>query len=115
MCRDKGLELVLTIDELQSVIKRTERGLDMNVHIQPGAKRNSLCGLHGHRIKIAVKERAVDGAANEGLCQFLSQIIGTRRADVLILKGEKSRQKTISLLGDSERLIERLFALLNSS
>ncbi len=57
----------------------------------------------------------MDGAANEGLCQFLAQLLGTRKTDVIILRGAKSRKKTVSLLGDSELLLNKLLAELQSS
>jgi uncharacterized protein (TIGR00251 family) len=67
--------------------------------VQPGAKRTEAAGLHGGRLKIRLAARAVEGAANEALVEFLAEAMGTARRDVRIVAGETSRQKRVSVAG----------------
>lgn len=67
--------------------------------MQPGAKRTEVVGLHGGRLKIRIAARAVDGAANRALVEFLADALGAPRRCVAIEAGKTSRQKRISVLG----------------
>lgn len=63
--------------------------------MQPGASRTGFDGNHGERRKVKLKERAVDGAANEALVEFLANHYGVPRRNVRIASGLKSRQKRV--------------------
>jgi uncharacterized protein (TIGR00251 family) len=67
--------------------------------VQPGAKRTAVAGLHGARLKVRLAARAVDGAANRALLEFLADALGAPRCGVAIEAGKTSRQKRISMLG----------------
>lgn len=69
------------------------------MHVQPGAKRTEVAGLHGERLRIRLAARAVDGAANAALVEFLAGCLGAARRDVVIESGERSRQKRVSVAG----------------
>ena len=76
----------------------------LEVHVQPGAKRTEVAGLHGGRLKIRLAARAVEGAANEALVEFLAEALGAARRDVRIEAGTKSRQKRVSVPAASDPL-----------
>ena len=67
--------------------------------MQPGARRTGVAGLHGERLKIRLAARAVEGAANAALIDFLADKLGVRKNDVKIESGERSRQKRVSVGG----------------
>ena len=67
--------------------------------MQPGAKRTELCGLHDGRLKVRLAARAVEGAANSALIEFLAERFGVRKSDVRIESGEGSRRKRVSVEG----------------
>ncbi|TXT20482.1 MAG: hypothetical protein FD132_1212 [bacterium] len=67
-------------------------GVEIILHIQPGACRTEIVGPRGDALKV---RGAVDGAANEALLDFLAQCLGLRRRAVRILRGELSRHKAI--------------------
>jgi hypothetical protein len=69
------------------------------LHVQPGAKRTAVAGLHGERLKIRLAARAVGGAANRALVEFLADALAVPRRDVTIEAGETSRQKRVSVVG----------------
>jgi hypothetical protein len=78
--------------------------------VQPGAARTAIAGLHGERLKVRLAARAVDGAANEALVGFLAAAFGVARRDVVILAGERARQKRVAIFGsprDAAQLISR--------
>ena len=76
-------------------LRAAEGGVEITLHIQPGAAHCELCGLHGDALKVRVVARAVEGAANEALVEFLARILGLGRRGVRILRGEKSRRKAV--------------------
>jgi uncharacterized protein (TIGR00251 family) len=71
----------------------------LELHVQPGAKRTEVSGLHGERLKIRLAARAVDGAANAALVDFLADALGAARRDVVLESGLTSRQKRVSVAG----------------
>jgi uncharacterized protein (TIGR00251 family) len=78
--------------------------------VQPGARRTEIAGLHGGRLKIRLAARAVDGAANEALVEFLGRSLGAAKRDVTIEAGATSRHKRVSVLR-AERGPEALLAI----
>ena len=70
-------------------------GAELEVHVQPGASQNGVAGLHGDALKVRIQARAVDGAANAALTEYLAQRLGLPRSGVTIRRGEKSRRKTV--------------------
>jgi uncharacterized protein (TIGR00251 family) len=77
--------------------------LILDLHVQPGASRTEFAGQHGERLKVRLKARAVEGAANAALVEFLAGHFGVPRRNVTILSGEKSRQKRVSVEGGQWR------------
>jgi uncharacterized protein (TIGR00251 family) len=75
----------------------------LELHVQPGARRTEVAGLHGERLKIRLAARAVDGAANEALVEFLAERLATRKSEVRIESGLTSRQKRVSVSGAALR------------
>jgi uncharacterized protein YggU (UPF0235/DUF167 family) len=66
--------------------------------VKPGSKKGPLveAGADGS-LTVFLKERAVDGAANEGLIKVLAEPLGVRKADVSIESGFTSRIKRVSV------------------
>lgn len=87
-------------------------GTELSVHIQPGASRSEITGLHGEALKVRIRARAVEGAANEALLNFIAQSLGVPRRKVKILRGEKSRRKVLEVQLPVEAISEVLARLL---
>jgi uncharacterized protein YggU (UPF0235/DUF167 family) len=66
--------------------------------VKPGSKKGPLveAGADGS-LTVFLKERAVDGAANEGLIKVLAEHLGVRKVDVSIESGFTSRIKRVSV------------------
>ena len=87
--------------------------LILTLHIQPRAPRTEIIGLHGGALKIKVNAPPVEGAANEEVIRFFSELLGVKQIQVRIKLGLQSRHKVIEIFGTSrETLAEVLPAEL---
>jgi uncharacterized protein YggU (UPF0235/DUF167 family) len=66
----------------------------ISVRVKPGSKKGPLVetGAHGE-LTIYVRERAVDGAANEAVVRVLSDHLGVARSRVQLVSGKTARVK----------------------
>jgi uncharacterized protein (TIGR00251 family) len=90
--------------------------LELAVHAQPGAKKTEAAGAHGEALKIRVRARAIEGAANEALLEFLADALGVPRKRCVLLSGETSRHKRVLVQApDRARVEEALRGWLQTS
>lgn len=90
-------------------LKREASGsLILNLHVQPGARKTEMLGLHGEALKIRLAAPPVDGKANASLIEFLAKQLDVPRAQVELVSGAASRLKRLRVTGASERAIARL-------
>lgn len=73
------------------------RTLLLRCHVQPGAKRSELAGLHGDRLKIRVKAPPVEGKANDELVKFLARLFNVTKSDIEVRRGLTDRRKTVAI------------------
>lgn len=71
----------------------------IDVRVIPRSARSRVDGLRGQAILIRLAAPPVDGAANDALVAFLSEALALPRRSIRIVAGEKSRDKTIALMG----------------
>jgi hypothetical protein len=71
----------------------------LNLHIQPGAKRTEVVGLHGDALKIRLAAPPVDGKANDALVAFLAKKLGAGRTAVELVSGQAARAKRVRVTG----------------
>jgi uncharacterized protein len=69
------------------------------LHIQPGAKRSEIAGLHGDALKIRLAAPPIEGRANEALQRFIADSFGVPLRNVELEKGAQSRRKTVRVSG----------------
>jgi uncharacterized protein (TIGR00251 family) len=87
----EGLELVST----------REGGVRMRVHAQPRSRAASA-GVHsvrGGSLVVRLAAAPVDGAANAELVETLASALGIAKRDVVVARGNASRDKTIDIRG----------------
>jgi uncharacterized protein (TIGR00251 family) len=76
--------------------------LTLRLHVQPGAKRTEIAGIHGDgadaRVKLRLAAPPVDGKANAALVAFLAEAFGVPERAVALIRGETSRQKTVRIV-----------------
>jgi uncharacterized protein len=90
------------------VYKWAGANLELSVHAQPGTKRTEVAGAHGEALKIRVRARAVDGAANEALLDFLAGELQVPRKRCVLISGQTSRQKRVLIEAPDRALAEAL-------
>lgn len=83
----------------------------LSLHIQPGAKRTEVVGLHGAALKLRLAAPPVDGKANTALCAFLAECCGVPKAAVTVVSGHASRAKRVRIEGLCATGVARLAAL----
>jgi hypothetical protein len=87
--------------------------LVLTLHIQPGAKKTEVVGLHGEALKIRVAAPPIEGAANEALVKFVAGLCGVSRRQVSIKAGASSRHKIVEVLGSAidQESLNKLFTV----
>lgn len=80
----------------------------ITVHVQPGAAAARIVGLHGDALKVRIAARAVEGAANAALLDFIARTLRLPLGEVKILRGEKSRRKILAVQLPLDEVADRL-------
>ncbi|MBF0478656.1 MAG: YggU family protein [Candidatus Omnitrophica bacterium] len=68
----------------------------INIKVTPGAKKNLLKDENG-QLKLHLTAPAVEGKANKAVIDFLADYYDVRKTNIEIIKGLKSRNKTINI------------------
>jgi uncharacterized protein (TIGR00251 family) len=93
-----------------------DEGARISVRVRPGARRDAVggswAGPRGPALVVAVRARAVEGAANAAVVAALAAAFGLRRADVEIVTGARGRDKIVTLRGEWAVLAARLAELM---
>ena len=84
-----------------SFAKDVSDGCTLSVRLHPGARKNSVTGIHADALKIALTAPPVDGKANEALIAFLAEALHLPRARVALVAGATSRAKVVRITGKS--------------
>lgn len=74
-------------------------GVQLQLHVQPGASRTGIAGLHGDALKVRVAAPPAEGRANKELLDYLAEVLGVPRARIAVVKGETGRRKTLIVQG----------------
>jgi uncharacterized protein (TIGR00251 family) len=88
--------------------RSTDDGLILTVRVQPGARQDAVMGVADGILRIRLHAPAIDGRANEALCTYLAERLGTSKSRVEIIKGQSGRLKQVRVRGarhPPERLI----------
>lgn len=73
--------------------------LTLTLHVQPGAKRTDVAGLHGEALKIRLAAPPIDGRANEALLKYVAEAFGVPLRQVELKQGGQSRHKVVAITG----------------
>jgi uncharacterized protein len=86
--------------------------LRFEIRVKPGASRTAVGGRRGDALVVAVTAPAVDGRANEAVRRALADAFEVRRRQVIIVRGERARDKVVEIAeppaGTPDRLAELL-------
>ena len=81
------------------MIAETARGVELDVRVIPRAKKSGLGGVRDGAVLIRLAAPPVEGAANDALISFLSEILQVPRRAIRIVSGERSRHKRVAVDG----------------
>ncbi len=91
-----------------------ETSCTLSVHAQPGASRDEVREWTGEAWRVRVRAPALDGRANEALCEVLAAALGLRANALEVAHGAKGRRKLIRVRGlTAEQATERLTRTAN--
>lgn len=84
--------------------------MDIEVRVQPKAKRNHVDVVEGGSLKVYVTAAPESGKANDAVIALLSKALKVPKSRMSIVRGQKSRDKLIRIEGidDTGQIIERL-------
>ena len=83
----------------------------LRVRVQPRASREDIVGLAEGRLRVALTAPPVEGAANDALRRFMAARLGVARGRVTLESGEKSREKTLRVVGMPETAVREALGL----
>jgi uncharacterized protein (TIGR00251 family) len=77
-------------------LKAADDTIRLEIKAQPGASKTEITGLKDGRLRVRIAAAPEDGKANSELCRFLAAVLHCPRRSVTVLRGERSRLKTVS-------------------
>ena len=79
------------------------------LYCQPGAKKTEVQGEHDGRLKIRLAAPPVEGKANDTLIAWLARQLKTNRSHIVLVAGDLSRLKRVTVTGiDSQQILQAL-------
>ena len=92
-------------------IRDTPAGATFQVKVHPRARKNTITGVVGEALKLALTAPPVDGRANEACIAYLAEFLNVARSSVTIAAGESSRNKVIRVAGLCAEEVRRRFSI----
>ncbi len=81
-------------------VEQAKDGVRLGVRVQPRASRSQVVGwLADGALKLAVASPPVDGEANKAVIALLAEHFHLPKRDVVLISGDKGRNKVILLRG----------------
>ena len=103
---------MVTPVELPKYIRETPQGVTLAIRVQPRSSRNEIIAdPASEKLKVRITAPPVDSAANNALPKFIAKSLGAPPSAVSLIRGEKSRNKTLLITGtDAQAVTEKLRA-----
>jgi uncharacterized protein (TIGR00251 family) len=87
----------------------SSEGVCIRLKVNPRSGKDQLLDLRSETIRVKLTAPPVEGEANRALIKFIARLCRVPKADVEIVSGEKSRQKTILIRGlELGAIVDRL-------
>ena len=82
---------------MEDFFRITKDSIHIDLKVSPGASKNEITGIRDNRLCIRIAAPPEEGKANACLCGLLAKTLGCAKRDVVLIKGEKSRLKTVAV------------------
>lgn len=86
----------------------------LNIRVKPRSSVSEVVGLEGGALVVKVSAPPVDGLANRAVCELVADLVGVGKSSVTVERGERSRDKVITVEGLSQEQVDELLAKLKS-
>ena len=93
---------------LENFFYLQENNVFISVSVVPNSSKTQFMGLYNNTLKIKLKAKPVDNAANDLLVRFLADKLNVPRSNIQIIRGQNSKKKLISIVGCPVKQIEDL-------
>jgi uncharacterized protein (TIGR00251 family) len=67
--------------------------------VTAGARRSEVIDASGDRLRVRIATPAIEGKANAELLRMIARLFGVRRSAVSLVRGDRSREKTLWVAG----------------
>ena len=74
----------------------------LKLHVTPRGSRSEIIGWRDDTLCIKITAPPVEGAANAAVVKFIADSLGVRKSQVVLMSGERSREKTVRVAGLSD-------------
>ena len=86
----------------------TDTGVTFLVKVQPNAKKNSIVGEYGNRLKVTVTAPPEKGKANKAVIDLISKELKIKASCVSVVSGQTAKDKKIHIKGESLEYLRQL-------
>jgi hypothetical protein len=69
------------------------------VRVVPNARKTEIAGFADGVVRVRLQAPASEGRANEELLRLFAKVFRTRRSQVVLVRGDKSREKALEIRG----------------
>jgi uncharacterized protein (TIGR00251 family) len=78
-------------------LHRRDKTVTLTLHVQPGARRTEVAGLHGGALKLRLAAPPAEGKANAALVEFVANRLGLPKSAIRLVGGQTSRRKILEI------------------
>jgi uncharacterized protein (TIGR00251 family) len=88
-------------------VRETPDGVSLDVKVIPRAGATRIAGIRDNRLLVRLAAAPVDGAANDALVAFLSEILKRPGRNIRVESGARSRNKQVRIAGTTVAEVAR--------
>lgn len=88
----------------------SEKKTTLEIHLQPGAKRNEIASLRDGVLYVKVKALPQKGQANRALLELMAETLGVPVSAIAIIRGHVSRSKVLAIQGLTREEVKDILA-----
>lgn len=84
---------------MRALFEPAKDGVSLRVHVQPGAGKEGIVGIHGDALKVRVVAPPVSDRANAALIALLTRTLGVAPEAIRITSGLHGTSKRVRITG----------------
>jgi len=95
---------------LESIYKKTDKGLIISLRVLPKARKSEIVGVEGTELKVRIAAQPEKDKANEEIIRLFSSVLEIPKSIISIYTGKHSRHKKIIIqkLDGIEQLLQKI-------